>query len=372
VFESARVSADVEMGEKEGATTELDLKERVMRETYTDIRGIILARYSGYPEHLDDFNLDLDFPSKTNDRMVKVLDVVTVSDRHRAAGVPCVLPLEMTNRLSMVVEDVRTAYDSSNTERFESEHATHILNTLFDSDSIKLRELYSWARATWGRYDARFELIGMVAASQGGSGGGGGGEVPVAPTGFMFEWLEPVLQFTWDALESVTSYQIAFSEDGGVVWEELYTGADATFEYEPPEGMQYYRVRARNADGYGEWSAVIEYEIEGAPPMGEWPAELTGLYANYSDFPSPIIIVGHDGQAGADSFRLKRVKVSIADPDPTNADMPEENYVEGLNEDPFADSDIDPDDKCAYWACGVDAADVEGEWTGPVVGEYPA
>jgi len=135
--------------------------------------------------------------------------------------------------------------------------------------------------------------------------------------------------------------------------------------------MRQYRVRARNADGYGEWSDVVEYEIEGEPPMGEWPNELTGLYANYSDFPSPIIIVGHDGQTGADTYRLKRIKVSIADPDPTNADMPEENYVEGLNEDPFADSDIDPDDKCAYWACGVQA-NVEGEWTGPVIVEYPA
>jgi len=287
-----------------------------------------------------------------------------------AEGDPLVLPDAMINNLKDIATAARIAFRAAHGELEEAKGSTVAIESLYDNDTYNLRLLYNWAVSMWGKADTRLIKLGFVQRYP--PTGGGGGEVPGVPTGFTFEWLEPVLQFSWYAVEGATSYQIAFSEDGGGVWEELYTGEEVGYEYEPPEGMRYYRIRARNADGYGDWSDVVEFEIEGAPPMGEWPAELTGLYANYSDFPSPIIIVGHDGQAGADSFRLKRVKVSIADPDPTNADMPEENYVEGLNEDPFADSDIAPDDKCAYWACGVDAADVEGEWTGPVVGEYPA
>ena len=359
------------MGQKEGAFLELALKDTELEFTYHDIKEVILARYVNEKRKLEEYKFEGRFPDGMKARIEKVRKVVETTELHRSLGYSVVIPVAMSDRLTNAADAVEGIYDTADHERFESEHATHILNTLFDSDSIKLRELYSWARATWGRYDLRFELIGMVPAKQG-QCGGGGGEVPAAPMMFEYSWLEPVLQFSWDAVEGATSYQIAFSEDGGEVWEELYTGEEVGYEYEPPEGLRQYRIRARNADGYGEWSDVVEFEIEGAPPMGEWPAELTGLYTIHHDVPVIFNEVGHDGQTGADSYRLKRVKVLITDPDPTNADMPEENYVEGLNEDPFADSDIDPDDKCAYWACGVDAADVEGEWTGPVVGEYPA
>jgi len=364
------IASTTEMGQKEGAFLELAQKDQALEFTYQDIKGVIVSRYANALRKLEEFKFEGRFPDGMKARIKRARDAYDNCELHRSLGYPEAIPEAMSIRLKDAADSVEAIYDVADHERFESEHATHDLNVLFDEDAIMLSQLHAWARAIWGRYDLRFELIGMVPAKS--QSGGGGGEVPAAPTGFTFEWLEPVLQFSWDAVEGATSYQIAFSEDGGEVWEELYTGEEVGYEYEPPEGMRQYRVRARNADGYGEWSDVVEYEIEGAPPMSEWPAELTGLYANYSDFPSSIIIVGHDGQTGADSYRLKRVKVLITDPDPTNADMPAENFVEGLNEDPFADSDIAPDDKCAYWACGVDAANVEGEWTGPVVGEYPA
>jgi len=361
IWYAALIKSDAEHGEKEGAYLAIALAEAPARQRVNIIKELLRSRYADRPELREHYNLDKTTPRSRGGMMQLADGIFEMHNRLVSEGDPLVLPDAMMDNLSALIEAIKVA-DTT---------ATKVLKALFDADSKMLALLYDWARAIWGRYDLRFELIGMVPAKQG-QGGGGGGEVPAAPTGFTFEWLEPVLQFSWDAVEGATSYQIAFSEDGGEVWEELYTGEEVGYEYEPPEGMRQYRVRARNADGYGEWSDVVEYEIEGAPPMSEWPAELTGLYANYSDFPSPIIIVGHDGQTGADTYRLKRVKVSIADPDPTNADMPAENFVEGLNEDPFADSDIAPDDKCAYWACCVDAADVEGEWTGPVVGEYPA
>ncbi len=364
-YTALRTTASAELGEKEGATTELDMKEKIMRETYTDIRGIVLARYKDYPQHLDDFNLDLEFPDKTEARMAKVLNVVKISERHMAAGVPCVLPPEMQDRLRNVVADVRDAYEQKDTEKFESKHATRALWDLFDADSARLAELLNWAKVMWGRYDLRFELIGMVPMKQG--SGGGGGDLPAVPEGFELKWLDPFLKLSWNPVEGATSYQLAFSADGGDTWEELYSGPELGFEYEPPAGLRQYRVRARNANGYGDWSVTLEYDIEEPAPVGSFPAELSGLYAIYHDFPSPFIEVGHDPQDGADGYNLKRVVVAIGDPDPTDDDMPVDNFAEGLNADPYADAEIDPGDKCAYWMCGVQAG-VEGEWTGPVIG----
>lgn len=366
IFESARVIADTELGEKEGATTELDEKEKIMRETFTDIRSIILARYTGYAPHLDDFNLDLDFPDKTNDRMIKVLDVVTVSDRHRAAGVPCVLPEETIDRLRTVVEDVRTAYQTQDIEKYESKHAHRVLWDIYDADSAKLAELQGWAKVMWGRYDVRFELIGMVPVKKQTVGG----DVPAIPIGFEYKWLDPVLKLEWKAVEGATSYQLAYRKTAEEAWEELYSGAEKEFEFEPAPGGTFYRVRARNADGYGDWSVTLQHEVEGEAPVGEWPNELIGLYAAFRTLPSILIEVGFNAQGGADWYNLKRMKVALGDPDPTDASMPQDNYVEELPSGPYADTDIVPGDKCAYWACGVQGG-VEGNWTGPVIAEYP-
>jgi len=301
----------IEWGEKEEAFQTWSEAAAELRERYGFIKELLLARYTEYDEKKSIYGIDDDTPQIDKKLIGAAFGLVDAHQNQVAEGDPLVLPDAMINNLKDIATAARIAFRAAHGELEEAKGSTVAIESFYDNDTYNLRLLYNWAVSMWGKADTRLIKLGFVQRFPSQGGGGGGGEVPAAPTGFTFEWLEPVLQFSWDA-------------------------------------------------------------VEGAPPMGEWPAELTGLYANYSDFPSPIIIVGHDGQIGADTHRLKRVKVSIADPDPTNADMPEENYVEGLNEDPFADSDIDPDDKCAYWACGVDAADVEGEWTGPVVGEYPA
>jgi len=49
------------------------------------------------------------------------------------------------------------------------------------------------------------------------------------------------------------------------VWEELYAGEDNTYTYAHPVGSRTYKVRARNANGYGEWSDPVEFEVEEVP-----------------------------------------------------------------------------------------------------------
>jgi len=369
IFNAALGDQTVQTGEKEEAFRLYGLKIIELSDFYSILKSLLIARYRD-AELPVSYGLKGGGPESKQD-VVKASEMMINGHASRLAiGDPLVLPSVMIDKITTLLADAKTHWSGAYSEADDVESATAQMRAIYDEDTEMLRIIYNWICAIWSRSEPRLIEIGFVQRTYEGQGGGGG-EVPVAPTGFTFEWLEPVLQFSWDAVEGATSYQIAFSEDGGEVWEELYTGEEVGYEYEPPEGLRQYRIRARNADGYGDWSNVIEYEIEGAPPMGEWPAELTGLYAIHHDVPVIFNEVGHDGQTGADSYRLKRVKVLIADPDPTNADMPVDNFVEGLNEDPYADADILPGDKCAYWACGVDAADVEGEWTGPVVGEYP-
>ncbi|MCK5844192.1 MAG: fibronectin type III domain-containing protein, partial [Victivallales bacterium] len=345
------------------------LAEAPARERTNIIKELLRSRYTDRPELREHYNLDKNTP-RSRVGMMRLADgILEMHARLVAEGDPLVLPDAMMDNLSALIDAVKAASSVAYDEREDATMASKELQALYNTDSKKLKLLYDWAVAMWGANDPRMIEIGFVQRFP--QSGGGGGEVPDVPEDFMYSWLDPFLKFTWDALESVTSYQLAYSEDGGATWEELYSGDEVGYEYEPPVGARKYRVRARNANGYGDWSGIIEYEVEGEPPMGEWPNELTGLYAIHHDVPAIFNEIGHDGQTGADSYRLKRVKVLIADPDPTNADMPVENYVEGLSGDPYADTDINPGDKCAYWVCGVDEFGVEGAWTGPAICEYP-
>ena len=65
----------------------------------------------------------------------------------------------------------------------------------------------------------------------------------------------------WDAVENATSYELQYSPDEKT-WSEAYGGADNMVHYFPPQsGTAFFRCRARNANGYGEYSEVLKTEI---------------------------------------------------------------------------------------------------------------
>lgn len=85
------------------------------------------------------------------------------------------------------------------------------------------------------------------------TGSGGGALDPVTTFGYNQETND----FTWDGQVNATSYQLEMSNDN-VAFSEIYSGSDIIFHYVPSEsGTKYYRVRARNSGGYGEFSEVL-------------------------------------------------------------------------------------------------------------------
>ena len=65
----------------------------------------------------------------------------------------------------------------------------------------------------------------------------------------------------WDVVENATSYELQYSPDGSD-WSEAYGGADNMVHYFPPQGgTAFFRCRARNANGYGDFSEVVKVEI---------------------------------------------------------------------------------------------------------------
>ena len=65
----------------------------------------------------------------------------------------------------------------------------------------------------------------------------------------------------WDAVENATSYELEYSPDEKK-WIVAFAGADTMVHYFPPQsGTAFFRCRARNANGYGDFSEVVKTEI---------------------------------------------------------------------------------------------------------------
>ncbi|MCX6154157.1 MAG: hypothetical protein NT007_08355 [Candidatus Kapabacteria bacterium] len=88
-------------------------------------------------------------------------------------------------------------------------------------------------------------------------GANGGGGVLTAPTNFVYNF--HTNDFSWDAVTNATSYQIETS-DNGTDWAEIYADAAMNFNYIPTSGVdKYYRVRARNSSGFGEYATEMHF-----------------------------------------------------------------------------------------------------------------
>ena len=97
---------------------------------------------------------------------------------------------------------------------------------------------------------------------------------------------------SWGAVENATSYELEYSPDGST-WTVAYTGGDNAVQYIPAvEGWAYFRCRARNANGYGEFSEVLKtgyYQI--LPPPSNIGAKIeantdNGLMMVWDEVPS--------------------------------------------------------------------------------------
>ncbi len=87
-------------------------------------------------------------------------------------------------------------------------------------------------------------------------------EVPGKCDNFDHLYNEPDLTVSWDKVNTATGYELVYSVDD-VNWLPLYIGENNSYTYDPPAGNRYYKVRAKNEIGFGDWSDVIEYE----PPV---------------------------------------------------------------------------------------------------------
>ena len=100
---------------------------------------------------------------------------------------------------------------------------------------------------------------------------------------------------SWSPVENATSYELEYSPDGAA-WTVAYSGSDDAVQYIPAvEGWAYFRCRARNSNGYGEFSEVLKAGYyQQIPPPSNVKAKIeehteNGLLLTWDEVPSATV-----------------------------------------------------------------------------------
>ena len=75
-----------------------------------------------------------------------------------------------------------------------------------------------------------------------------------SPANFRYDFIGKT--FWWDVVNHATSYQLEKKE--GESYTEIYSGSETSFHYVPSDGQGFYRVRARNMNGFGPATEDLE------------------------------------------------------------------------------------------------------------------
>jgi len=259
-WSAARVSAGVEKGERDVA---FEIYQNTFDETRSlviDIKEVLLALIGDTEEGkeiIDEYGIGGATPRNRAGVKQLIDQIIETSIRLRVAGDVRVLPEVLTTKLADAGTAIVDQWHMAQKEKQESAEAYDALEAVYNEDSQKLRLVYQMSKLIWGTYSPKLILLGFAPSTP--KHGGGQPDVPI---GFNIEWNDPELTLYWNDAANVSSYQLVYSE-GNDIWEELYNGDSASYYYEAPTGKRFYKVRARNARGYSEWSEVLEFIRQG-------------------------------------------------------------------------------------------------------------
>ena len=246
----------IEIGQSEEAHQTMTEKDALTFDYYIRCKDLLKDQYGFDDKVLTIYGIKGAFPKSRKDKLRSVQNLLDGNTELTTAGDPKVLPAAFINKLQGYLIESNAAFSTYVLkEKPEALNAVDQQTALYDSDTKFLRTLYSWVLMTWTPQNPFLLRLGF-AIRKPKPGSGQPGQV----TGETVDYVAPDVKINWDVTATATGYQLAWSADEQE-WEELYFGADSNYDYEAPVGLRYYKVRARNVHGYGDWSDVVSYDV---------------------------------------------------------------------------------------------------------------
>lgn len=254
-FDAALIHQTGFQGAKDMAFQESQEADDALYVRYIELRGLVRSLNVDDKLTLKEYGVTGKLPKARLDKYYKAQELIKKNGEQIAAGDPNALPAGMVASLAALADDMETVYKETGTASRIAKESTKTFKSLYDADTIKLRVLYNWCIAYWGKYSHNLIVLGFVEAKH-----RHGGQ-PGAPKNLAYDSIASV--FSWDDLESETSYQCAMknANQKAAEWDEIYDGTATSFKWQSVVGSWKVKVRARNKHGFGKWGDEIEVEV---------------------------------------------------------------------------------------------------------------
>lgn len=216
----------------------------------------ILAFYTNDDKRRRSYGIEGEMPWRSDALLNLADEIIRLSARDKAENISYCIGDTLLQRLQEAIDGLRAARKERKVGNADEKGAYGAAGQRFSEDTDMLNKLYATWVGALGKKDTRILLIGMVNVQQGGNSG-----YPGIPT-LVIDPVDRAIVITPDANRPApTSYQTQFREVGSADWEDFANGSDNRIPTAVAllnAGNDYeFRTRAHNANGYGEWSAVI-------------------------------------------------------------------------------------------------------------------
>lgn len=250
-------TAEAHTSDSESNTVHRGLVRKQLRQQLIIAKKQIKAGYANDEVRRRPFDSEGALPYETDALIQFAEHIVNLTAKHKAEGIDYhISDYHIAHLQEAIAANVEARKKGKEISADES-RANVAAEQRFDSDTFMLQRLLGdWLSALKDN-DPRISLIGMVNTKKGGNSG-----KPGIPT-LAFDPLNRDLIITPDPNRPApTSYYTEFREVGeDSEWEEFAHGSEnrvPTAVALLNGGTQYeFRTQARNANGFGEWSAVI-------------------------------------------------------------------------------------------------------------------
>lgn len=254
VYQTALMNQAIEVAQKNEFSRISQAADALLFERYVILKELLMSRISNNKDVLELYGVDEPVPYNRKDRYRKAMQFLSANDKYLADGNKNVLPQLMIDNLRTLLEDSHKKFQDSETRRENSMDRTLILNEIFNDDSLKLRNLYNWIVAFWGKRDARLYELGFVPIKS--------ARIGENLSNVLINYDSNKKELYWQEIRNISKYQLAMKDrDTASEWIELYYGDKNNFKVIGITAENTFKLRVKNDFGFSDWSPEMTITI---------------------------------------------------------------------------------------------------------------
>ncbi|MFN8361133.1 MAG: fibronectin type III domain-containing protein [Candidatus Kapaibacterium sp.] len=262
-FQAKRVAVSHQAAQLKAAVTAARFAFKKMRDEYLALRTYARQLFADDLETLDSLKLTKPYPAMQSLQLELVGSILLERANRVAAQETISIPSVFFDRLATAYDAAHSSFHAKMSAHTGANHARHAINAQRKADIQNLKLFLSFATPLWEENSVNYNDLGFARPEQMLSSSKTA--LPSAPTGLRFTGPATL---EWTAVPNATSYYVSTSDDGEDWLDESSTSIPSITVSAERTGKVFYRVRARNAGGLGDYSAPFEHLFGVEPVQG--------------------------------------------------------------------------------------------------------